>query len=183
VSSSYLRNRISVRATTLMLLHGVRHGHLMPREQAQRLAARELAAERRASAKPSAAPPPTVEPTIANARAVLIARVMAVSERLKAAPRRRKRLGAVDLPTIGKSPPEVILRHTADLAPINSPQPAPAPELVVGVFVGRVTAAELIDDAEFEPRWRAQSQATENWRNSIQANERIAARRRGLWVG
>jgi hypothetical protein len=45
---------------------------------------------------------------------------------------------------------------------------APPTEVsIVGVFVGRATTAQLIDDSEYEPRWQ-ESIATRNWRASLQ---------------
>jgi hypothetical protein len=65
-----------------------------------------------------------------------------------------------------------------------APVAPPSGELqVFGVFAGRISTAELIPEHEFDPRWQAQSYAAENLRNSIATNERIAARRRGLYVG
>jgi hypothetical protein len=176
-SSSYIVSAIRSRATVLRLISGFTLG----RVEAEQRAAKELASERRASAKPSTASvSPTAEPTSANARQLLIARIDAVAQRLKDAPRRRARLRQSDMPTV--------LPHVLD--PI-SPQPAPvaaAPELnvavAVGVFVGQGSGTrELIDDSEFHTSVSFGDRATNNWRRSIAENERIQQRRRGLYVG
>jgi hypothetical protein len=181
VTSSYIKHHISVRATTPMLLHGIQHGSLMKREVALRLAAKELAEQRKqqqANATTAVAPF-TGEITAHNARQVLIQRIQAASQRLRSQPMRKRH----------RLPPEaeVILPHTADplASTSNGVEAAPVePVVAIGIFVGRGSgAAELIDPETFHTSVSFGDRATNNWRNSIQANERIQQRRRGLWVG
>jgi hypothetical protein len=174
MSTNILRE-IRTRAAMLWLAS---HGKLS-RVECEKAAAVELASERR-GAKASAAVTMAnaAEPNLLSARSILIARVMAVSERLKATPRKRHRL-----------PPEaeVVLPHVLDplASTPNGVEAAPVePVVAIGIFVGPGSgAAELIDDGEFHSSVCFGDRATNNWRNSIQANERMAARRRGLWVG
>ena len=175
--SSYILNRIRNRAMTLMLLTPVgRDGQGLSRAEAERIAARELAEQQRAS-KPSTPPPPTDQITVSNAKRIFIARVEALAARLKATPARRNRLPRTPAPTV--------LPHTLDpIASSPAPAAAPANELqIIGVFAGRITSAELIDDSEFHTSVSFGDRATNNWRASIERNQRMAQRRRGLWVG
>jgi hypothetical protein len=165
-----LRRHISYRASVLRLLSGF----TLDRSTAERQAAKELADEERARSKPStASASATAEPTVHNARAVLLARIDAVAERLRNGPRRRNRLPRA-------APPTVIRPHIEDPI-IAQPAPAAAPsgELqVIGVFAGRISTAQLIDDSEFDPRWK-ESIATRNWRASIERNQKL----RGRFIG
>jgi hypothetical protein len=150
-------------------------------------AARQIVAEERAKPRTTAyASPPTDTITVKNAREVFISKVQAIAARLATPITPRTLLAA-------NKPPRVVPRplthrpHTSD--PIAAPDSAtappvqPNPEPVLLFTSTTNTAAVLIPDSEFEPRWRAQSLATENWRHSIEVNERIAARRRTTWVG
>jgi hypothetical protein len=161
-SSSYILNQIRSRATVLRLISGFQLG----RAEAEKRAAVELASERR-GAKPSALITATAEPTVANARQVLIARVMAVAERMRATPARRNRLPRQ------AEPPTVIRPHVEDpIAAKPAPAAAPSGELqIVGVFAGRITAAQLIPDSEY----RHNDPVTANWRKSL--------RGRSTWIG
>jgi hypothetical protein len=171
-ASSYIKHRIGVRATQLMLLHGISTGKLMKREDAQRLAARELAAEQRKQQQNNKLAPMTGPVTVHNARAHLLNQLTLIGERLRTAPRRRNRL---------PREPEVVRPHTKDVAPVSPPpQPAPASEPVL-IFNGRATLTELIADCEFHSS--VHDLTTANWRRSITRNQRLAQQRRGLWIG
>jgi hypothetical protein len=173
-----LRRSISQRATRLWLISLGK----LSRAECEKAAARELAEEERQQQRASVLAPSqlaSAEPNVHNARAVLLARINLVAERLRNAPVRRNRLPRQ------AAPPSVIRPHIEDpIAAQPAPVAAPATELqVIGVFAGRISTAELIPESEFDPRWQAQSQATNNWRSSIERNERIAARRRGVFIG
>jgi hypothetical protein len=111
-----------------------------------------------------------------NARAVLIARVQAVSERLRAAPVRRNRLHPHQLDAA-----TVILPHTADDKATQLPSTPPNELTVVGLFAGKISSAELLADSEFHSS--VHDLTTANWRRSIARNQRLAQQRRGLWIG
>jgi hypothetical protein len=157
-----------------MLLHGIQYGKLMAREDALRLAAKEAAARER-QRKPTAASTVTAatEITVHNARAVLLARINAVAERLRSQPARRNRLPRA-------ANPPVVLPHVEDTT--ATAMPVVEPVVAVGVFVGRAASSELIDDREFAARWK-ESATTQNWRASIELNARTQQRRRGQWIG
>jgi hypothetical protein len=156
----------------------------LPHDEAQRLAAKELASERRAS-RPARATAPSFDRskiTVATARQFFINEVEAIARRLRQAPRAlRNRLNSkrdADMPVV------VVRPHVED--PIaTTPTPAqlePTTEAAL-VFTGRDNTAELIDEREFEQRWR--DIPTANWRRSIEHNERKQREReqRGGYIG
>jgi hypothetical protein len=165
--SSYILGQIRNRATVLRLLSAFK----LSRSEAEKQAARELALERRA-AQPSTASSitATTEITEANAREVLIRKVFEVAERMRLAPRRRNRLGPyqVDAQTIVKA-------HVEDpITTSPAPEAAPANEVtVVGVFAGRITAAEAIPDEFFHSSMH--DRTTIQWRKSLRGGS--------TWIG
>jgi hypothetical protein len=149
-------------------------------EASQRLAAKQIVAEHKARPRrPTAQHAATANSdiTVKNARQVLLAQLRALAERLRN-------------PLAPSAPPVASERLVATTKrPVNitqqpeqQPEPTPTPPAASPVFIGNNGSAVLIPDSEFEPRWRAQSLATENWRKSIATNE-IISRRNGRWVG
>jgi hypothetical protein len=173
-TNGYLKHRIGVRATQLMLLYGIQHGKLMKREEALRLSAKEAAAAAREQrAKPTAASTVTAATPIteSTARQVLIARVFEVAARMRATPTRRNRLGPyqVDAQTIVKPMSEDPIATTP--APVEA---APANELtVVGVFAGKISSSEIIPDEFFHSSMH--DRTSMNWKRSL--------RGRTTWIG
>jgi hypothetical protein len=166
-----LRRSISQRATRLWLISLGKRS----RAECEKAAAREIALEerqQRASA-PAAWQLASAVPNAHNARAVLLARINAVAERMRAIPARRNRLPR-------QAAPVVLRPHVEDTAATAMPQPAPASEPVL-VFTGRATVTEVIAEGEFHTSMH--DLTTANWRASIERNERAQQRRRGLYVG
>jgi hypothetical protein len=72
-------------------------------------------------------------------------------------------------------PPRIVNPST-----VEPDQPKPT---ILGVWSGRGqdgSSAELIDDADFIPRWR--DITTDNWRKSIAFNQKVEEERRALWA-
>jgi hypothetical protein len=151
-------------------------------ESAERQAAREIVAEHKARPRTAAVTRHAAGAadgiTVKNARQVLLAQLRTLGERL------RNPIARPPAPTTNTPP---TLPHTADPIVPTTPAPVAPPDqplVAIGVFVGSNSGstAELIDDAEFEPRWQCQSRATDNWRHSIEVNARIS-QRNGRWIG
>jgi hypothetical protein len=147
--------------------------------EAEKRAAQQIAAEARASRTAThATAPPESGITVANARQHLIARVMALGERMR---------NPIARPAPASNTPPTVLPHTADpIVPTTPTTVAPPdqPVVAIGVFVGSNSpASELIPDAEFHTSVRFADRATDNWRHSIEVNARISQRRRTTWIG
>jgi hypothetical protein len=156
------------------------------RAAAQEIAAQERARKRSLASQSSAAAQPSMEGvTPSNARKWLYARLSEIASRLKAS-------ASLDEP-----PP--IRKHTQDeiastsmkhevAAPPVAPKPEPeqpvADQIIGGVVFG-TTTAQRIDPSEFAPSLRWGDRATDNWRRSIETNERIAKEKaqRSRWIG
>jgi hypothetical protein len=165
-------------------LIAIASGGLIDPESAERAATKQVIAEARKQPRTpyvTTANPDRSSVTPQNARAFLTSYLAALSERMRSQITPRNSSATDELPRI-KPRPLTHRPHTSD--PIAAPEPEPTLPNPVLIFASTTnTAAVLIPDSEFEPRWRAQSRATENWRHSIEVNERIAARRRTIWVG
>jgi hypothetical protein len=147
--------------------------------EAEKRAAQQIAAEARASRTAThAAAPVESGITVANARQHLIARVMALSQRL-AHPIARP-------PAPTSNTPPTVLPHTSDPIAPTTPAPVAPPDqplVAIGIFVGASSpATERIDDAEFHTSLRFADRATTNWRHSLEVNARIQ-QRNGRWIG
>jgi hypothetical protein len=150
-------------------------------ESAERQAAKEIVAEHKAQPRrPTAQHAATANSdiTVQNARSVLLAQLRTLGDRLRnpLAPSAPP-VASGSFEATSKLPPAV---KTTKQQP--EPEPTPTPPAANPVFVGNSSSAVLIPDAEFEPRWRAQSFATDNWHESIRRNE-IINRQNGRWVG
>jgi hypothetical protein len=149
---------------------------------AERIATRQIAAQarrERATTLQRPVAPPTGEVTVHNVRAVFAARVEAISKRLRnplaRPPADSTPRESSDAPSVA---PRVAPRASRPKVTINKrPQPEPPANQIVGVFVGTVGTAELISDEEFHPVLH--DRTTQNWRQSIEANERRARVRVG----
>jgi hypothetical protein len=181
-----LAHEIKRRATWLRLASAIpsQGDEVIDQATAQLIAAQQIGAEQRAKKRSGLLQQQasSTEISVANARRVFLARLAALSERIKAS-------SGIVPPT--PAPPE-IRKHTDDdaapaapPAPINK-QPEPEIDQVVGVITGRSSSFELIPQSEFHTSMF--DRTTDNWRRSIQRNERIAAeremkRRESRWVG
>jgi hypothetical protein len=159
---------------------------------ASRAAAKQVAAEQRARKRALQGSPPTSDGiTVRNARATLLAKLAEISKRLKATaglegphsrlsgPRIRKHvLDPVGL--VAATKPPALIGTVSETPPITEPEP----QLIGGVFVNTPTA-ERIPDSEYAPSLRWGDTATDNWRKSIELNERIQREKqeRSKWIG
>jgi hypothetical protein len=182
-----LLDRIKVRTWVLVIAGG---GDISWAE-AQRAAASEVRAQERArkrsaAVQSSAAAPSMEGVTPANARQWLTNKLAEIAERLKAA------VDIVDTPS-----PQV-RKHVDDpegtrrrLPPAPAPvakqaEPDPPEHQVIGGIYGTTTAtAERIDPSEYANSLRWGDRATDNWRRSIETNERIAREKqmRSRYIG
>jgi hypothetical protein len=147
-------------------------------DQAERAAAQEIIAEERR--KPYSAHP-YVAPgergiTVKNARQVFIARVNAVAARLrnpviptKASAEAGGGLSATPKPRVVPRP----LSHRKITK--QQVEPSPPPTNQVLIYDGNGSSPQRIADEEFHSS--LQSPVTQNWRKSIERNERLARAR------
>jgi hypothetical protein len=189
VTPRELLNAIRYRAYAMVFASGGKVSF----EAAKRAATKQVTSEERARkriALSSATTPDGI--TVRNAKATLLAKLAEISKRLKATAGLEQR--DRDVP--------VIRKHTLDPEALNprfkapaseqgtlsmidkAPLPAPEPQLIGGVFVNTPTA-ERIDPREFANSLRWADTATDNWRRSIELNERIAREKaeRSKWIG
>jgi hypothetical protein len=162
-------------------------------EQAKREATKEITAQERQRKRALQHSPLTNDGiSISNARAALLARLAAIGARLKA---------TAGLETESTPPPPQIRKHTLDpvnLFPRNKlpaseqgslsapdklepEQPPATPVYIFGTF----STSERIPDSEFANSLRWGDTATDNWRKSIELNERIQREKeqRSRWIG
>jgi hypothetical protein len=161
--------------------------------EAQRAAAQEIAREERQRKRASDAAPMRALPsevTPSNARAWLTNKLAEIAARLAASAHLTE-----------QTPPPVRKPHASDrghvsradkfpvaappIAPISKqdPEPEPTPQIIGGVIFGTTSTAQRIPDSEYAPRFH--DHVTENWRASIERNERIAREKqqRSRWIG
>jgi hypothetical protein len=140
-------------------------------EQATRDAGRELAQERKR--KPLVSHDRTAAPgrSAGGIRAELMRKLFDGLNRLREAPAKPQLVPHV-LDRDSVAAPPVVVTKTEQIDP-------PANQ-IIGVFVGNASGAELIDQADLPPRYF--DRVTDNWRRSIERNERIA-RQNGRWIG
>jgi hypothetical protein len=192
VTPRELLNAIRYRAYAMVFASGGKVSF----EAAKKAATREITSEERARKRVALSSATTSDGiTVRNAKATLLAKLAEISKRLKA---------TAGLEASARSTPR-IRKHTFDPAgtrprvpPNASPtrkgvgdvkqsepeQPNAEPQLIGGVFATTPTATR-IDDSEFAPSLRWGDTATDNWRKSIELNERINRERqeRSKWVG
>jgi hypothetical protein len=161
-------------------------------EAAKKQATKEITSAERAKKRALQHSPPTSDGiTVSGARAALLAKLNAIGQRLKA---------TAGLETESTPPPPQIRKHTLDpvatrasptskdvpdVPPINKqPEPEQPPASPVLVF-GTSATVERIDDREFANSLRWGDTATDNWRKSIELNERIQREKeqRSRWIG
>jgi hypothetical protein len=163
-------------------------------EAAKRAATKEITSEerqRKRVALQSAATSDGI--TVRNAKATLLAKLAEISKRLKATagleasapspPRIRKH--TLDPKGLSEFPDNPPASEQRNLEPgSKSPAIEPEPQLIGGVFVNTPTA-ERIDPREFANSLRWGDTATDNWRKSIELNERIQREKqeRSKWIG
>jgi hypothetical protein len=158
-------------------------------EQAKRLATKEITAQERQRKRALQHSPPTNDGiTVSGARAALLAKLNAIGQRLKATagleeqstpppPQIRKHVldplsNSIE-GTRGRVPPSASTTENS-VVPIPNKQPEPEqpPASPVLVF-GASATVEHIPDSEFANSLRWGDTATDNWRKSIELNERI----------
>jgi hypothetical protein len=164
MNRDYISIKINQRALVLYAMHGV------SREEARKIAAREVAAEERQQRK-----------HVANNNhtgSALFRKLSGVLERMFATnpvqepPRNAPIQGELALPV-----PNIVNRSVSD--PPNKPNNSDAP---CGVWDGARSdgaSATWIEDEEYSPRWR--DLTTDNWRASIALNEKVQREREQAW--
>jgi hypothetical protein len=158
-------------------------------EQAKREATKQVTSEERKRALQHS-PPTNDGISISNARAALLARLNAIGQRLRA---------TAGLETESTPPPPTIRKHTLDpvaarngpkngpkgAAPINKQSEPEQPPASPVLLFGASATVERIPDNEYAPSLRWGDTATDNWRKSIELNERIQREKeqRSRWIG
>jgi hypothetical protein len=136
--------------------------------KARQLAIKEIAAEHCAQRKLNAASVTPRRPgQHDDPRRTLIDRVMAMLDRLRAAPPKRVRLDAAPATSPAPPPRKPLVERIADLV-TPEPEPLPGPPSTAPTIVSPGSGAVLIPESEFAPGLR--SVVTESWRNSVQQN-------------
>jgi hypothetical protein len=163
-----LVQRLRQRAFNIFLLNDV-----SPAE-ARKLAARELAQAQKQRQQKDVRPK-SVGGNAANSgglRAEFMRRLFDGLGRLREPPRSRPRLVSHVLDRAVAAPPAVATKAEPPSANAN---------LIIGVYVGESTGAQLISEDEYVGSLR--SPVLANWRASIEANERRARERQNRWIG
>jgi hypothetical protein len=194
-----LLNAIRYRAYAMVFASGGKVSF----EAAKKAATREVTSEERARKRVALSSATTHDGiTVRNAKATLLAKLAEISKRLKAtagleasAPTPQIRKHTLD-PLLSKSRGDGTSGELArgstpsapnDLIPrtqgiINKPEPDTPPTEPVFIF-GTTSTSERIPDSEYAPRFH--DYVTDNWRKSIELNERIQREKqeRSKWVG
>jgi hypothetical protein len=177
----YIAREIARRAGLIRVLSSMASGgdRILDEPAARAMAARHVAAEhrsRRVATRQSGKP--------SSVREALLAKLSEIAARARAPDVRN-----IDIPHITKSSATGRPVPTPAVPPPRQSEPEPVPEagLIFGVFGGRVTGAERIPEEEFHTSLTWGSATTQNWRASIEHNQREAERRerqRQLrWIG
>jgi hypothetical protein len=170
---TYLKQEIMRRAIWLRLASAAERddGEMISHAEATRLAAKQVADERKRTKAALQQHSTTTEITVSNARQVFLARLAALAANMKAT--------AGIVPSTPSDP--TIRKHTDDVPSERitkaQSEPEPPADQVIGIVSNVTSTYELIPSSEYHTSIRCFDRATDNWRRSIEHNERVAAER------